>query len=128
MLIADGWRDSQVDLLTRERRFRLRDVDATRAFDDVIYGGGRPKMGSPVKHKISLELKPGLLFAPLQDGIITGFNSMEDAHDACLSCSSWEETKRKLWPERICKAESRSKLDGLLRACMTQRGSRMVVR
>ncbi|CAB1096373.1 unnamed protein product [Ectocarpus sp. CCAP 1310/34] len=51
VLVADAWRDSQVDLLTRERRrFGFRDVDPTGAFM-ISSGGGRPTNGAPVPNK-----------------------------------------------------------------------------
>lgn len=55
VLVADTWRDSQVDLLTRERkRFGFRDVDPTGVFT-ISCGGGRPKKGAPVQNKNALD-------------------------------------------------------------------------
>ncbi|CAB1108186.1 unnamed protein product [Ectocarpus sp. CCAP 1310/34] len=56
VLVADAWRDSQVDLLkARERRrFGFRDVDPTGAFM-ISSRGGRPKKGAPVQNKNALD-------------------------------------------------------------------------
>ena len=47
VLVADAWRDCQIDLLTRERRrrFGLRDADPTTGAFIVSAGGGRRKEG-----------------------------------------------------------------------------------